>query len=797
VDVINVVASGKAPLVATIVWTDPTAPVGPHFDASLKLINDLDLRISDGTTTFKPWILDPANPSVAATTGDNIRDNVEKVEVGGNLVPGKAYTITVNHKGALAKGSQAYSLLVSGAGGTAYCTSASTGPGASIDNVTLGNLNNTPPANTCRTYTDYTNLAAASLPIGNNIPISITNSSCNGTTANRVITVYIDFNNNGAFEPSEMVAQSASGAAGTYAPNIAIPATPKVGTYSRMRIIAEETATPAAVSPCGTYANGETQDYRVLFTAPPTDVGVTALEYPTLTSCAYDSQLVVVRIRNFGTILQTSTPVSTVVMNGATPIATLTAICKDTIAPGSDVLFAYNTTFPSVAGTVYTLTSQTALAGDVNTSNDQNTTTLAINAASPPATGTATICSATGGSAGLKANTTGNDLAVWYDTPTANAPIAVGNTATTTVVPSNKTYYLGVNDLKAKLAPANKSVTSTGTYFAFGGNFMKFTTSVPLTIESAKMYFGNPGKLQLVLATNLTISGTNISYIPVSTTNLDVYNTNPVRWPGKQVAPNNPAADTGSTFYLNIQIPVPGTYFLIINCLDGANAWLNTSTTALPYPFTLPGVMSITGNDGAGSGNTDTTAYKKFFYPLYNVGIRLTGCPGPRVPIVATTATTPTITLNGNVFTSSALLGNQWYRSGTPISGAIFQTDTAVYSGLYKTVVSDGSGCALSSNEINFISTAVTDVNGGSIALKISPNPNPGVFQLDFTFDKKADLSISLLNTLGQQVYTSAYPDFVGQFSRQINAGSLASGIYILKIQHGNDTYIKKILVKR
>jgi hypothetical protein len=179
------------------------------------------------------------------------------------------------------------------------------------------------------------------------------------------------------------------------------------------------------------------------------------------------------------------------------------------------------------------------------------------------------------------------------------------------------------------------------------------------------------------------------------------------------------------------------------------------------------------------------------------MGIRLSGCPAPRVPIVATTPTAPVITLNGNVFTSSATTGNQWYRSGSPINGATNQTDTAIYSGIYKTVVTDVTGCSLTSNEINFTSTGTNDPNGAAIGLTISPNPNTGVFQLEFYFDTQDDLSISLINTLGQKVYTSNYPSFVGQYSQQIEAGWLASGMYVLQIRHGNKNYVKKILVKR
>jgi len=57
--------------------------------------------------------------------------------------------------------------------------------------------------------------------------------------------------------------------------------------------------------------------------------------------------------------------------------------------------------------------------------------------------------------------------------------------------------------------------------------------------------------------------------------------------------------------------------------------------------------------------------------------------------------------------------------------------------------------------------------------------------------------SILLLNTLGQKVYQKDYPNFVGAFNSTIDAGYLANGMYVLKIIHGNTTYIQKILVKK
>ncbi len=111
--VINV-ADADAVVTATLVWADPPGtPVAPALDPpDLMLVNDLDLRIVHSAVTHFPWVLDPAAPGAAATTGDNFRDNVEQVEVSG--AGAGVYTIEVSHKGArLGGAAQDYSLIVS------------------------------------------------------------------------------------------------------------------------------------------------------------------------------------------------------------------------------------------------------------------------------------------------------------------------------------------------------------------------------------------------------------------------------------------------------------------------------------------------------------------------------------------------------------------------------------------------------------------------------------------------------------------------------------------------------------
>ncbi len=112
---ISVTSDGVSPLKATIAWNDPAGtPPSPALNPpDLMLVNDLDMRIEHDNTTYMPWILDPANPSNDATTGDNFRDNIEQILIE-EPVGGEVYTITITHKNSLENDHQDFSLIITG-----------------------------------------------------------------------------------------------------------------------------------------------------------------------------------------------------------------------------------------------------------------------------------------------------------------------------------------------------------------------------------------------------------------------------------------------------------------------------------------------------------------------------------------------------------------------------------------------------------------------------------------------------------------------------------------------------------
>lgn len=109
----NTQSDGVNPMIATLCWTDvPGIAVNGTLNGTTPaLVNDLDIRVTNGSGTFYPWRLQSVANLVALRTGDNNVDNVEGIKID---APAGAYTVTVTHKGTLQNGPQNFSLIVTG-----------------------------------------------------------------------------------------------------------------------------------------------------------------------------------------------------------------------------------------------------------------------------------------------------------------------------------------------------------------------------------------------------------------------------------------------------------------------------------------------------------------------------------------------------------------------------------------------------------------------------------------------------------------------------------------------------------
>lgn len=89
------------------------------------------------------------------------------------------------------------------------------------------------------------------------------------------------------------------------------------------------------------------------------------------------------------------------------------------------------------------------------------------------------------------------------------------------------------------------------------------------------------------------------------------------------------------------------------------------------------------------------------------------------------------------------------------------------------------------------LSTAEED---GSIT--ILPNPNNGEFTFSFTNPTAMDITVELMNTLGQTVMSDAIRGFEGTYRREMDLTSKSNGIYYLKIKRADQTSVHKIVYR-
>jgi hypothetical protein len=215
------------------------------------------------------------------------------------------------------------------------------------------------------------------------------------------------------------------------------------------------------------------------------------------------------------------------------------------------------------------------------------------------------------GSVALSASVSAGATANWYSTPTGGAPLASGPTFNTPIIGINTNYYVAASSGGGGVATVGAPNLSIGAFATWSSTaqWLNFTVLSPTTIQSVDMYFssaiGTPFSIVIrdagTLANVFTYNGT------VSVTSTSVAN----------IIPINATLNPGN-YQMNIGAGSATTY---------------RNSTGGVYPYTIPGVISITGN-------TFDPVYYYMFY-RWQVG---TGCETARTLVTATVNPGPTIT---------------------------------------------------------------------------------------------------------------------------------------------------------
>jgi hypothetical protein len=686
------IASGKGELEVTLSWTDPKGTVLNISASNLnnrspRLVNDLDIKIQSPQGINLPYILDPENPANAATTGDNIRDNVEKIRVIG-AIPGQNYTLILSHKGALKFKKQDYSLLISGIGGTGYCSSK---PTISLNNITKTKFDSYEflPLNSSDFTTKRIQVEQGAML---DLQIEFTNPQI------KELILLVDWNQDGDFEDKEETIKSFQ-ANLNFRENIKLSSLAMPGNYYRMRLIS---ATSGRPSICGDYPSGETIEYLLEITQASNDVAAVSLNSTTGLYCATkESTSLLAKVKNVGSKIQSQIPLHVSVLLNQVEVGVLSGTIQN-LAPGKETSVSVKGPVSLLPGKTYQFVLRSTLAEDQFSGNNEVSLQFQTENPEPPsATGVSCIGSNT---LALSSN---SQNPIWY----ANNNL-VGVGAKLSVSP-DRDYFVATGDFSGTLGPATKNAFGSGTYFDNFGPAPILEIKSPVTLTSARVYVGTSGTITFSVQNRDTgeiIYSIAKDLIATRTQK----NSNLIN--GQLADDKN---DPGQLVELNLPFPKAGNYVITQSCTNGASIFRSnrsladtvTAPTNLGYPYEIPFVIKMTG--ALFNGAPIASGY----YYFYDMKFSSLGCPSPRTKVEISQLKSPEIKLdkvgskticNGLNEELTAISTDQanlmWLFNGTPTN----QTGTqisATKSGTYQVSASFGGVCPVVSNSVKLTFT--------------------------------------------------------------------------------------------
>lgn len=346
----------------------------------------------------------------------------------------------------------------------------------------------------------------------------------------------------------------------------------------------------------------------------------------------------------------------------------------------------------------YTVTLTVTNCSGVNTDTEIKTNYITINAPTAPSVTGDSNC----GPGSVVLNASGSGDLDWYTALSGGTFIQTGTSYTTPVLSATTTYYVESHVVTIGSSQyGGKTNSGTGGNHTSSGYGLYFDVLQDMKLVSFKVYSS-------VLA-NRTIVITDGSSNEVFNQSISI--------------PNGESRVT-----INADL-LAGTGYSIL-CTSTPNLFRDGGTTApdLPYPYTLAGVFSITGNPA------NDVAYYYYFYDWEVKTI--SDCSSARVPVTATIETQADVTLSVSASTTSICTGDNVTFTATGSNGGTtpnyqwFVNSVSVQNGTSPTysttsltngaVVTCTLTSSLSCNDGPVTSTPITMTVSSPVSISVS-----------------------------------------------------------------------------
>jgi len=344
----------------------------------------------------------------------------------------------------------------------------------------------------------------------------------------------------------------------------------------------------------------------------------------------------------------------------------------------------------------------------------------------------------------------GNDIR-WLD---ANLQeIGLGNEITVTLGSQAESYYAqNYSELPGIqfVGPEDNDIGLGENHATGFVGTVDFTTSAPITIESALVYSGATGNRTINLYPNAGGVGIPIESVTV---NVDFIG--------------------GDRIDLGFTINEPGNYSIGLN---QANFYRNESGADYPYTDDS-GTFSIIGS----------SAGPDYYYYFYDLEVIAGGCLSSPVEVTTEVTGEAAFSYEDNglevSFTDESPEATSWEWDFGDGNTSNEQNPVHLYDemGTYTVTLTVDDGCSITFE----VSVGITDVSDASddSGFSIYPNPTGGLFFVDNESDAKGTLTLAVLDITGKRVYA----EVLAGRRTEIDLTYLSSGVYFVSVRSEDD----------
>jgi PKD repeat protein len=526
----------------------------------------------------------------------------------------------------------------------------------------------------------------------------------------------------------------------------------------------------------------------------------------------------------------------------ATPISTTTYTITGTTAAGcvnthnvvvtvnANPVVTSSASFSAVCdGSSSTLTGSGAVSYHWSPPTGLSSTTTTVVTATPTASTTYTVTgtAANGCKATSAQHIVVNPIPVMATTPISpsyctGGSVAMTETGATTYSWSPST---GLSATTGATVTASPAATSTYTVIGTSSTGCVKTRTVTVTVNANPVVTSSATLATVCAGASTTLTGSGaVTYAWSPSTTLSAST-------GASVT----ATPTTTTTYTVTGKAANGCKVASTELIT-VNALPVLVTSPLAASFCVGGHVAITASGAStyawspSTGLSATTGASVIAFPVTSTTYTLTGTSAAgcvkiktvpvqvkALPVITSTPASPTLVMGTHVVITASGASYYSWSPSTGLNSTVGPSVTASPSvnSTYTVTGTNQGGCSstevinvtvtsppivpvISSNETLLMNPTVLGIQNSDAAtnlFSIYPNPNNGIFDLNFTLAEDESYDLNIYNSIGQLKYSEKISHVDNTYTKTIDLKQNGSGIYMISLVNSKHQMIKKVIV--